>query len=40
VQCCNALSSKEMIAIDGYDDGEERGRECAIWKEKRVNYDK
>jgi len=39
-QCCNALSSKEMMVIDDYGVGEERGQECAIWKEKRENYDK
>jgi len=26
-----------MLAIDDYDEGEERGRECEIWKEKREN---
>jgi len=40
VQCCNALSSKEMMTIDSYNDEEERGRECKIWKKKRENYDK
>jgi len=25
-QCCNALSMIVMMAIDGYGDGEERGR--------------
>ena len=29
-----------MLAIDDYGEGEERGRECVIWKEKRENYDK
>jgi len=28
------------MVIDDYDDGEERGRECEIWKEKRENYNK
>jgi len=29
-----------MMVIDDYGVGEERGQECAIWKEKRENYDK
>jgi len=40
MQCCNALFNKEIMAIDCYGDGEERCRECEIWKEKRENYDK
>jgi len=40
LQCCDALSSKDMMEIDLYGDGEERGRECEIWKKKRENYDK
>ena len=39
MQCYNALSNKEMMMIDDYGDGEERGRDCEIWKEKRENYD-
>jgi len=27
------------MAIDDYGEGEERGRECEIWKKKRENYD-
>jgi len=40
MQCCNALSSKEMMIIDDYGEGEERVRECEAWKEKRENCDK
>jgi len=29
-----------MMVIDDYGDGEKRGGECEIWKEKRENYDK
>jgi len=39
-QCFNALSRIEIISIDDYGDGEERGRECEIWNEIRENYDK
>ena len=28
------------MAIDGYGDREERGRDCEIWKEKRENFGK
>jgi hypothetical protein len=28
-----------MMVIDDYGEGEERGQECDIWKEKRENYD-
>jgi len=33
------MSSKYMMVIDDYGDGEKRGGECEIWKEKRDNYD-
>ncbi|AES60380.1 hypothetical protein MTR_1g044730 [Medicago truncatula] len=33
-------SGKKMLSIDDYGEGEEKGRECEIWKEKRENYDK
>jgi len=39
-QCCNALSKKEIMKIDFYGDGKERGLECEICQEKRENYDK
>jgi len=26
------------VTIDDYGDGEERGRECEIWKKIRENY--
>ena len=29
-RCCNALSNKEMMTVDGYGDGEERDQECEI----------
>jgi len=29
-----------MISITGYGDGEERGRGCEMWKEKRENLEK
>jgi len=29
-----------MMTIDGYDDEEEKGRECVICKEIRESYDK
>jgi len=28
------------MAIDDYDEGEEKGHECKIWKKKKENYDK
>jgi len=28
------------MVIDDYGEGEERGRECEIWKDKIENYDK
>jgi len=29
-----------MMVIDDYGEGEERGRVCEKWKEKRENYSK
>lgn len=39
-QFCNELSRIDMMAINGYGDREERGRECEIWKEIWENYDR
>jgi len=29
-----------MMVINDCDEGEEKGHECKIWKEKKENYDK